>query len=118
VATDTLQRITILQHYDTQTWDLYVDETLELSGLGFKNNSITQLNGINIETSDSGEGYLDDFAITTDPPDFLAAPILFYMQAEWGENGGGDFNWDIFPLARDGKVGPEDLLELMNRILE
>lgn len=113
VPTGRLQRITIRQDYGSQTWDLYLDEQPVLMDLGFKN-SLDRLNGIDIETSEEGDAYLDDFSVTTAPPDFLADPALFYFQAEWKET--GPLNWDLAPLDPDGNVRDEDLLELLQRL--
>ena len=115
VSSDTLQRITIRQDYSTQTWDLYVDGQKVLEGLGFKNNTVTRLSGINIETSADGPGFLDDFSVTTAPPAFLGGPVLFSFQSEWTENS-GNLNWDISPIEPDGEVNPNDLLKLIGGI--
>ena len=122
VSTNGLQRITICQHYKSanpalQSWDLYIDGGLRKQGLGFKNNSITEFTGIDIETSETGQAFLDDLAVTTTPPDFLATPALLWFQAEWMENG-GSFNWDLYPLAPDERVDSRDLGELLNRLGE
>ncbi len=115
VSSDTLQRVTIRQDYGTQTWDLYIDGQLALTGLGFKDNTVTALSGINIETSSEGQGFLDDFAVTTTPPTFFGGPALFSFQDEWVENS-GNLNWDISPIEPDGHVNPNDLVELLGRM--
>ncbi|MCA9431856.1 MAG: hypothetical protein KC940_15200 [Candidatus Omnitrophica bacterium] len=112
VSNDSFQRITIRQDYNAQTWNLYVDGDMVLEGLGFKDSTVTTLSGINIETSSDGEGFLDDFSVTTTPPSFLGGPALFSFQAEWVQNS-GDLNWDISPLEPDGQVNPKDLIELI-----
>jgi hypothetical protein len=108
-----LQRITIAQDYQTSTWSLFIDGQMVKENLGFKDNEITQLNGISIETADSGEGFLDDFSVLTSVPDFLAEPKLFYFQSDWGKSE-GEFNWDIEPLSPDGRVDAKDLLQLID----
>jgi hypothetical protein len=113
VPADGLQRITIRQDYGAQTWDLFLDEQPVLMDLGFKN-TLDRLSGIDIETSEEGAAFLDDFSVTTAPPDFLADPALFYFQAEWKETGA--LNWDLSPLDPDGNVRDEDLLELLQRL--
>lgn len=115
VSDDSLQRITIRQDYSTSTWDLYIDGELRLSGLGFKNNTVATLSGINIETSDTGRGFLDDFSVTTAPPAFFGGPALFSLQAEWTRNQ-SNLNWDVTPLEQDGKVDPNDLIEVLRRM--
>lgn len=115
VSNDSLQRITIRQDYTSSTWDLYIDGELRLSGLGFKNNTVATLSGINIETSEAGRGFLDDFSVTTAPPAFFGGPALFSFQAEWTRNE-PSLNWDVTPLEQDGKVDPNDLIEVIRRM--
>jgi len=115
VSSDTMQRITIRQDYNVPAWDLYIDGLLKATGLGFKDNTINRLNGINIETSENGPGFLDDFSVTTAPPDFLATPVLFYFQSDWTRSG-GNLNWDLSPLTPDDRMDGNDLLELVNRL--
>lgn len=118
VSTSGLQRITICQDYSSKTWELYIDQVLAPGGpFGFKDNSITQFNGIDIETSDSGKGYLDDFSATNAVPEFFDN-ALFDFSLEWDHETGMNetpLDWDLAPM--DDKVDGRDLLELLNRVL-
>jgi hypothetical protein len=110
VAASALQRITICQDYDAQTWTLFIDQ-LPISGVfGFKNNTITHLSGIDIETSPAGKGYLDDFAATTAVPEFFDHS-LFDFSMEWQHSEETGLNWDLAPTTNE--VDASDLLELM-----
>lgn len=119
VSNSSFQRITIRQNYATHTWTLYIDGQQVPQGnpqtFGFKDNSINQLSGIDIETSNQGKGYLDDFSATTSVPEFFAAS-LFDFSLEWQEETPMDLNWDLVPV--EGRVDSKDLLELLERILK
>ncbi len=118
VSNSSLQRITICQDYTNKTWELYIDQVLIPGGpFGFKDNSIAQFNGIDIETSDSGKGYLDDFSATNAVPEFFDQ-ALFDFSLEWDQETGMDetpLDWDLAPM--DDKVDGRDLIELLNRVL-
>jgi len=119
VATQGLQRMTVCQNYTTQAWDLYVDKVLIFAGLGFKNDSIDKLNGIDIETSDSGSGFLDDFSATTAIPEFFSSGMnisLFEFSGEWGGMNETTFEYD-YP-ERNDNVNANDLTELLDRLAE
>ncbi|NUN96152.1 MAG: hypothetical protein HUU16_08245 [Candidatus Omnitrophica bacterium] len=64
-------RLTIRLDFTTQTWDLWMDGQPTFSGFGFKDSSVTQLNGLRIDSSQSAPGHLDTVVIGTDLPDFL-----------------------------------------------
>jgi len=64
-------RLTICVDFSAQTWDLYVDEQLAFNDLGFKDNTVTQLSGFQVDSSMDNPGYLDDFTVTQDPPPFI-----------------------------------------------
>lgn len=118
-STSTLQRITLALDFATHTWTLYVDKKQVPSNspqtFGFKNNTINQLNGIDIETSSSGKGYLDDFSATTSVPEFFReAPFDF--SSEWKLETTGTPNWDL--VNDDDQVGADDLIEFITRVME
>lgn len=119
VSSSAFQRITIRQDYTTHTWTLFIDRLPVPLGnpqtFGFKDNSINQLNGIDIETSDQGQGYLDDFSATTSVPEFFGES-LFDFALEWQEETPMNLNWDLVP--DEGQVDGKDLLELIERILK
>ncbi len=119
VSTSALQRITIALNFSTHTWTLYIDkQQVPVSSpktFGFKNNTINQLNGIDIETSSQGKGYLDDFSATTAVPDFFNES-LFDFSREWHDTTTTGLNWDL--AFEDGLINANDLDELIARILE
>lgn len=118
-STSDLQRITIALDFSTHTWTLYIDKQQVPAGspqtFGFKNNTINQLNGIDIETSSNGKGYLDDFSVTTSVPEFFhVAPFDF--SSEWKKETSITPNWD---LAGDNtQVNADDLIEFLSRVME
>ena len=118
VSTVALQRITICQDYTTHTWTLYIDRQQvplgEPQPFGFKNNTINQLSGIDIETSNQGKGYLDDFSVTTSVPEFFP-DALFDFSTEWHGESLLGLNWDLVPDT--GQVNLNDLFEVLRRIL-
>jgi hypothetical protein len=116
VSSSGLQRITIAQDYSTKTWTLYVNKSKVLEGIGFKNDSITQLSGIDIETSEGGSGYLDDFAATLAPPDFIINNSLFAFSREWADSDETDFDYDYPPV--DEHVNALDLIQLLDGAAE
>lgn len=74
-AAGTWVRITIKMDFTAKDWDIYIDENLELSGLGFRNNTIDRLNGFSIDHQNStSSSYLDAFSVDTSAPAFLATP--------------------------------------------
>lgn len=111
VSGNGLQRITICQDYTAKNWTLYIDGQLIPGTFGFKNNSITRLNGIDIETPETGKGYLDRFAATTSVPDFFSN-ALFDFSREWIQDEDAE-NWDLVPAAG---VDAADLSDLIGRI--
>jgi hypothetical protein len=118
VSTSSLQRITLCQDYDAKTWTLFIDKQLVPGVFGFKDNSISQLTGIDIETPETGKGYLDDFGATTSVPEFFSH-ALFDFSTEWQDQTPGDQappNWDLMPV--ENKVNASDLDELISRLLE
>ncbi len=119
VSSSTLQRITIALDFVTHTWTLFIDKQPvpvdSPQTFGFKNNTINQLNGIDIETSGQGKGYLDDFSATTAVPDFFNYS-LFDFSREWQDTTSTSLNWDLAPV--DGRVNTNDLDELIAKILE
>jgi hypothetical protein len=136
VATDTLQRVTIGQDYDLKEWVLYIDEEpVGYQGetpykFGFKNDSIVLFSAVDLDASDAGAGYLDDFSVSFNWPEFLlqqtpSDTLLFSFIQDWflDEDQVGNeigFTWDLAP-GEDGakKVDVLDLLGLLgNFILE
>ena len=57
-------RLGIEQDFTNQTWSLYVDGVERMTGLGFKDNTVTQLNAIHIEGGVGGALHIDDLGIT------------------------------------------------------
>jgi hypothetical protein len=72
-------RITVRQDYGAKTWDLYVDGALKLSNLGFKDNSVTQLNGYINANYSASSTYLDDFRVSLIDP--FENPLPLYVAA-------------------------------------
>ncbi|MCE7909026.1 MAG: hypothetical protein DYH02_11785 [Candidatus Omnitrophica bacterium COP1] len=64
-------RITLLLDYSNKIWSLYLNEQMIFQNMGFKNNSVSQLNGIRIDSAQNQGGYLDTFQVLDEPPDFL-----------------------------------------------
>jgi hypothetical protein len=56
------------------TWDIYVDNILQATGIGFKDASLTGYNGFRCRSGDGGVGYLDDFYLSQTLPPNLAPP--------------------------------------------
>jgi len=54
--------------FSTHTWDIWVDGTLKMADIGFKDASLSQLNGFKCRAADSGSDYLDDFYVGEEPP--------------------------------------------------
>lgn len=119
VSTTALQRITICQDYATHTWTLYIDKQQVPTGspqtFGFKNSTLNQLSGIDIETSSHGKGYLDDFSATTSVPEFFQVSP-FDFSKEWKNTTSSTPNWDL--AGNDSQVGADDLLEFLSRYFE
>jgi hypothetical protein len=126
VATDTLQRITIAQDYDSKVWVLYIDEQpVGYQGqtpyhFGFRDDSIISFCGIDIDSATTGAGFVDDFSVSFNWPDFLLkqtpSDILVYsFLQEWfydGDDAG--LSWDLAPGEGDtNKVNALDLLDLI-----
>jgi hypothetical protein len=116
------QRITICQDYATHTWTLFINQNqVPLNSpmvFGFKDNTLNQLNGIDIETSGTGKGYLDDFSATTAVPDFFQEAV-FDFSTEWQNEttmNPSNLNWDLKPET--GAVDSNDLIELISRKLK
>ena len=53
----------IVQNYTAKTWSLYVDGTLKLSGLGFKNDSVTRLGAKRVRSGIGGAVLCDDLNV-------------------------------------------------------
>jgi len=53
----------IVQNYSAQTWNLYVDDALKLSGLGFKDDSVTQLGAMHVRSGIGGTVLCDDINV-------------------------------------------------------
>lgn len=64
-------RITIQIDFTNKIWSLFLNEQMVFQELAFKNNSVTQLNGIRIDSAQNQSGYLDTFQVLNEPPDFL-----------------------------------------------
>jgi len=60
LSTDSWYKITSMLDFTAQTWDCYINDTLELSDLGFKDD-LSQFNGF-MDMS-STESYLDNFKV-------------------------------------------------------
>jgi hypothetical protein len=67
-------RITLAINFTTHSWSLYINETTLFNNLGFLNNTINQLNGMMVDSSETGSGYLDALSISSVPPTFLLSP--------------------------------------------
>lgn len=72
---DEFSRLTVALDFGDKTWDLYVNETPFFESLGFADASLEQLNGIEIDSSETKSGYLDTFSVSDDVPDFLIGII-------------------------------------------
>jgi subtilisin-like proprotein convertase family protein len=71
VNEDTWYQITVKLDFLTHTWDLYVDDSLLQSGIGFKDSSIDSFGGFRCQSSSAGSDYLDDFYVGHDAPENL-----------------------------------------------
>lgn len=65
-------RITIRLDFRTRKWDCFVNGTLRLSNLGFKDNSVAALSGVAARAQSGGTTYLDDVRVDTTPPAGIA----------------------------------------------
>ena len=57
-------RVSVRQDYGAQTYDVWVNDTQEATSLGFLDNTLTAVSGVEVE-SDS-QSYLDDLSVTTE----------------------------------------------------
>lgn len=55
----------IVQNYSAETWSLYLDDTLKLSALGFKDDSVTQLGAMHVRSGIGGAVLCDDVAVSS-----------------------------------------------------
>jgi len=53
----------IVQDYVTQTWSLFVDDSLKLPNLGFRDSSVVQLGALNVRSGMGGAVLCDDVTI-------------------------------------------------------
>lgn len=64
-------RITVKLDFLNHKWALYANTNLLGEELGFKNNSINSLAGLQVASSEDDSSYLDDFRVTTVRPEFI-----------------------------------------------
>jgi hypothetical protein len=127
VATDTLQRVTIAQDYESKVWVLYIDEQpVSYQGqtpyhFGFRDDSIISFCGIDIDSATTGAGFVDDFSVSFNWPDFLLKQtppdiLVYSFLQEWfydGDDAG--LTWDLTPgEGETNKVDALDLLDLLS----
>jgi len=73
---DTWYLVTIRLDFSVpRTWDIYVDNVLEATGIGFKDpDLVTGYSGFRCRSGDQGSGYLDNFYVGQAPPINIATP--------------------------------------------
>ncbi|GAB4317923.1 MAG: hypothetical protein Kow0059_11080 [Candidatus Sumerlaeia bacterium] len=59
VSASSWSKVTIKLNFTSKEWDCYVNDTLKLTALGFRDNSVTKFNGFT--NFSSKESYLDSF---------------------------------------------------------
>lgn len=57
-------RVSVRQDYSAQTYDVWVDDTEEATGLGFLDNSLTSVSSVRVDAE--GQSYLDDLSVTVE----------------------------------------------------
>jgi hypothetical protein len=55
-------RVSIRQDYTAKTYDVWIEGTLSVSGLGFKDNSVSTISSVQLDAE--GVSYLDDLSVT------------------------------------------------------
>lgn len=64
----TWYRVTVRLDFATKTWDCHINGTLRLTNLGFKDNSVSSLNGMAVRAQTGGTTHLDDVLVASVPP--------------------------------------------------
>lgn len=128
VVADQWYLITIRLDFNSQTWDIFVDNQLKMTGIGFKD-QVTEFNGFRCRAGESS-GYLDSFYVGATPPENIVQEpaydgmdfflySVYWIDEQTNETPFNESNQVMLNLIDDDMIDWLDIFEYMkNRLAQ